>query len=43
MQAYLLSVAGAVLLSAVVSILVPEGRLGPVTLDDISDCDGLVF
>ena len=30
MQAYLLSVAGAVLLSAVVSILVPEGRLGPV-------------
>ncbi len=30
MQAYILSVAGAVLLSAVVSILVPDGKLGPL-------------
>lgn len=30
MQAYILSVAGAVLLSAVVSILVPDGKLAPL-------------
>ena len=30
MQAYILSVAGAVLLSAVVSLILPEGKLSPL-------------